>query len=82
MRKKRALATAYRPRSRWFTVERWMTCVGCAAGPHHPEVKAHDVKVGTRMRFTVRRDGTAVCRDCLGLQGIFEGVSPAGQADV
>lgn len=55
-------------KSRWFVVERWMTCIGVAAGPRHPEVLAHDVKVGTRMRWSTRRDGTATCEECLLLQ--------------
>lgn len=63
---RRKFATA--KSSRWFIVERWMTCLGLAAGPNHPEVKAHDVKVGTRMRWSVRRDGTATCEACLLLQ--------------
>jgi hypothetical protein len=58
----------YRPKSRWFVVERWMTCLGVRAGSHHPEVKAHDVKVGTRMRWSAQGFGTATCEDCLLLQ--------------
>lgn len=77
------MSTAQRQQvTRWFTVDRWMSCVGCAAGPNHKAIKGHDVPVGTRMRWTRRRDGTATCADCLGLQGIFESGRAEARADV
>lgn len=79
-RKTRVFATA--SRSRWFTVERWMTCLGTGPGPKHKAVKAHDVPVGTHMRWSKRSGGTATCADCLALHGIFEpGREPAEHVD-
>lgn len=46
---------SYIPKSRWFVVERWLHCA----------VGSHDVPVGSWARWTVRRDGTADCADCL-----------------
>ncbi len=60
----------YRPKSRWFVVERWMSCVGAPKGPGRAEVRAHDVRVGTWMRWTKRDDRTATCEQCLALQGV------------
>lgn len=43
------------PFTRWFRVERWCRC--CQG--------SHDINIGEWARWTVRRDGTADCADCL-----------------
>lgn len=54
-RRKRTFATAQRPTSRWFVVERWCHCC----------IGEHDIRVGQWARWTARRDGTADCAECL-----------------